>query len=130
MKFLDLFGSNFDWTTLNDFGTVMAKNLDDWLIKNYAKVIVLADEMNFIAPEESSDSSLADLTFCITGSFSQSRDALKSALEARGARFVSSVSKNLGILFAGEKAGSKLTKAQQLGVRVANEEELMKMLEK
>jgi DNA ligase (NAD+) len=39
------------------------------------------------------------------------------------------VSKNLDILFAGEKAGSKLTKAQQLGVHVADEEELMKMLE-
>jgi DNA ligase (NAD+) len=34
----------------------------------------------------------------------------------------------LDVLFAGEKAGSKLTKAQQLGVRVANEDELMKML--
>jgi DNA ligase (NAD+) len=84
--------------------------------------------MNFIVEEKSTDNSLDGLKFCITGSFSQSRDGLKKQLESRGAKFISSVSKNLDILFAGDKAGSKLTKAQQLGVRVANEEELMKML--
>jgi DNA ligase (NAD+) len=99
--------------------------MDEW----WRETTELANEMAFIIPEKSSDTSLSNLTFCITGSFSQPRDALKSALEARGARFVSSVSKNLGILFAGDKAGSKLTKAQQLGVRVADEEELLKMLE-
>ena len=69
------------------------------------------------------------LKFCITGSFSQSRDKLKEQLEARGAKFVSSVSKNLDVLFCGDKAGSKLTKAQGLGVRVVYEDELMKLLE-
>ena len=49
-------------------------------------------------------------------------------LESRGAKFVNSVSKNLDVLFCGEKAGSKLTKAQQLCVRVADENELMEML--
>ena len=67
--------------------------------------------------------------FCITGSFSQSRDLLKQKLEALGAIFVSSVSKNLDVLFCGEKAGSKLTKAQSLGIRVAYENELIKILE-
>lgn len=129
MKFLDLFGSNFDWTTLNDFGPIMANNLDNYLIKNYAWLIVLADEMNFEVPEKKTDNSLTNLKFCITGSFSQPRDSLKSQLEARGARFVSSVSKNLDILFAGDKAGSKLTKAQSLGVKIAYEDELLKLLE-
>lgn len=129
MKFLDLFGSNFDWTTLNDFGPIMANNLDNYLIKNYAWLIVLADEMNFEVPEKKTDNSLTNLKFCITGSFSQPRDSLKSQLEARGARFVSSVSKNLDILFAGGKPGSKLTKAQSLGVKIAYEDELLKLLE-
>ena len=84
--------------------------------------------MNFICDEISNDNSLEGLKFCITGSFSQSRDDLKKQLEAKGAKFISSVSKNLDVLFYGDKAGSKLTKAQQLGVRVANEEELMTMI--
>lgn len=118
----------FDWTTLEDFGSVMAESINKYLCDNFEEINELADEMNFVLPEEYNDNSLEGLKFCITGSFSQPRDSLKKQLESRGAKFISSVSKNLDILFAGEKAGSKLTKAQQLGVRVANEEELMKML--
>lgn len=118
----------FDWTKLDDFGSVMADNIQDYINKHYKEIYELAKEMNFIVEEKSTDNSLDGLKFCITGSFSQPRDGLKKALEAKGAKFVSSVSKSLDILFAGEKAGSKLTKAQQLGVRVANEEELMNML--
>ena len=88
----------------------------------------LSAEMHFIIEEKPTDTSLDGLKFCITGSFSQSRDDLKKQLEAKGAKFVSSVSKNLDVLFYGEKAGSKLTKAQQLGVRIANENELLSML--
>ncbi len=118
----------FDWTALEDFGSVMAESINKYLCDNFEEINELADEMNFVLPEEYSDNSLEGLKFCITGSFSQSRDSLKKQLEDRGAKFISSVSKNLDILFAGDKAGSKLTKAQQLGVRVANEEELMNML--
>ena len=106
----------------------MAQNLDDYLDEWWRETNDLAAEMNFIMEEKSTDSSLDGLKFCITGSFSQSRDSLKKQLETKGAKFVSSVSKNLDVLFYGDKAGSKLTKAQQLGIRVANEEELMKML--
>ena len=127
-KFYQLFEQGFDWTNLDDFGPTMAQGLDGYLDEWWREVGVLSREMSFVLPEKYSDNSLEGLKFCITGSFSQPRDDFKRALEARGAKFVSSVSKNLDILFAGEKAGSKLTKAQQLGVRVANEEELMKML--
>ena len=127
-KFYQLFEQGFDWTTLNDFGPTMAQNLDSYLDEWWREVDELAKEMNFIVEEKSMDNSLDGLKFCITGSFSQPRDGLKKQLEIRGAKFVSSVSKNLDVLFYGDKAGSKLTKAQQLGVRVADEEELMKML--
>jgi DNA ligase (NAD+) len=53
---------------------------------------------------------------------------LKQKLESKGAKFVSGVSKNLDVLYCGDKAGSKLTKAQGLGVRIAYEDELMKDL--
>ena len=129
-KFYQLFEQAFDWTTLDDFGPTMALNLDNYLDEWWREMDELAKEMNFILPEEHSDNSLDGLKFCITGSFSQSRDALKKLLESRGAKFVSSVSKNLDVLFAGDKAGSKLTKAQQLGVRIANEKELIDMCNK
>jgi DNA ligase (NAD+) len=127
-EFYELFEKAFDWTALDDFGPTMSQSLDDYLDEWWITVFNLAEEMNFVAQEISNDNSLDGLKFCITGSFSKPRDSLRKALEARGAKFISSVSKNLDVLFAGDKAGSKLTKAQQLGVRVANEEELMKML--
>lgn len=122
-------GETFDFTQLDDFGTVMCESIISFMYSNVQSVALLAREMNFITRERNTDNSLDGLKFCITGSFSKSRDDLKKALEDRGAKFVSSVSKNLDVLFCGEKAGSKLTKAQQLGVRVADENELMTMLE-
>ena len=120
--------NNFNWTSLEDFGNVMAASINEYFYYHIADIEDLAEEMNFIVEKKSTDNSLSGMKFCITGSFSQSRDGLKKALEAKGAKFISSVSKNLDILFAGDKAGSKLTKAQQLGIKIANEEELMKML--
>jgi DNA ligase (NAD+) len=125
---MDAYSHGFPWDKLDDFGETMANNLDDYLDWNYKSVVLLADEMNFILPEKHSNNSLEGLKFCITGSFSQPRDVLKNQLEARGAKFISSVSKNLDVLFAGDKAGSKLTKAKALGVKVADEAELMKIL--
>jgi DNA ligase (NAD+) len=128
-KLWDMWNYEYDFTQLDDFGEVMANSFVKYFDANINDILRIIDNLNFIAPEQSTDNSLDGLKFCITGSFSQSRDGLKKQLEARGAKFISSVSKNLDVLFAGEKAGSKLTKAQQLGVRVANEEELMNMLE-
>lgn len=122
---------HFDWTILEDFGQVMADSMNTYLHDNLEMINELAAEMRFVKQEskEVVDSYLVGLKFCITGSFSQSRDKLKEQLESKGAKFISSVSKNLDILFCGEKAGSKLAKAQSLGVKVAYEDELMKMLE-
>ena len=127
-RFIEAWRDCFDFSELNDFGVVMSESLDDYLCKHINEVRALDEEMHFIIPEKKNDNSLEGLKFCITGSFSQSRDELKKCLEAKGAKFVSSVSKNLNVLFCGDKAGSKLTKAQQLGVRIANEDELMQMI--
>ena len=126
--FIEYVAAEFDFTKLDDFGSIMNNSIYNYMRENFAMVEDLTAEMHFIIEEKSTDNSLEGLKFCITGSFSQSRDGLKKQLEAKGAKFVSSVSKNLDVLFYGDKAGSKLTKAQQLGVRVANEEELMNML--
>ena len=129
-EFIRAYNDKFNWTTLEDFGTVMAESINSYLYDHLEEINELAEEMNFVLPEErrSDDTTLNGLRFCITGSFSQSRDILKQKLESKGAKFVSGVSKNLDVLFCGEKAGSKLTKAQSLGVRVACEDELMKII--
>lgn len=126
---IEYIAAEFDFTKLDDFGVTMNKSIYDYMKEHFEMVENLAKEMRFIVEEKSTDNSLEGLKFCITGSFSQSRDDLKKRLEAKGAKFISSVSKNIDVLFAGDKAGSKLTKAQQLGIRVADENELMKILE-
>lgn len=130
-QFIEGFRNGYDWSKLDDIGLITFKNINEYLAENEAEVCELAQEFRFIMPKkiEANDNPLNGIKFCITGSFSQSRDKLKEQLEAKGAKFVSSVSKSLDILFCGEKAGSKLTKAQGLGVKVVYEDELMKMLE-
>ena len=65
----------------------------------------------------------------ITGSFeAMSREAMKAALLERGALVVSSVSSKTDLVFAGDKAGSKLKKAQALGVRVVGEADFLTWL--
>ena len=111
------------------FRSVMADNIVKYFDRNFTMINELAAEMRFVRSEsKNNDDSLSGTTFCITGTFSQSRDALKAKLESKGAKFVSSVSKNLNILFAGSSAGSKLTKAQSLGIKIADEQELLKMI--
>lgn len=75
-------------------------------------------------------SSVSGKTFVVTGALSSlSRDALKSQLQAYGAKVSGSVSKNTDYLVAGEKAGSKLSKAESLGVKILDEQAVLKMLE-
>lgn len=127
-KFYDLIEHTNNWTFLDDFGQVMSDSMNEYFSEYFEDVDYLSMEMHFIVPEQNNDTSLNNLKFCITGSFSQSRDELRKKLEDKGAKFVSSVSKNLDILFAGEKSGSKLTKAQSLGVKIADEAELLRMI--
>jgi DNA ligase (NAD+) len=72
---------------------------------------------------------LAECTFVLTGSLSSmTRDEAKTALQALGAKVAGSVSKNTSYVVAGDKAGSKLAKAQELGIRVLDEEAFTALL--
>ncbi|MCB8976618.1 MAG: NAD-dependent DNA ligase LigA [Ardenticatenaceae bacterium] len=80
-------------------------------------------------PAEAGSQSLAGLTFVITGTLpSLSRDDAKALIEANGGKVTGSVSKNTDYLLAGEKAGSKLSKAESLGVTVIDEAHLKGMI--
>lgn len=78
---------------------------------------------------EALDSLFAGKTVVLTGTLAQlTRGEAKAKLEALGAKVTGSVSRNTDIVIAGEKAGSKLDKARELGIEVWNEEDMFKRL--
>jgi DNA ligase (NAD+) len=80
-------------------------------------------------PKASGSGVFAGKTFLFTGTLSKmSRDEAEAMVEENGGKNLSAVSKNLNYLVAGEKAGSKLEKAQKLGIPVLSEEEFLNML--
>ena len=82
------------------------------------------------APVSAADQRLAGLTFVVTGSLQNfSREEIKVYLQANGAKVTGSVSKNTDYLVTGENPGSKLTKAQSLGVQVLTENGLQALVE-
>lgn len=85
--------------------------------------------VSFEAKEKRVGNALQGLTFVLTGEISRPRDEISRELEALGAKVSSSVSKKTSYLVAGENAGSKLQKAQELGVPVLDEAGLQKLLD-
>ena len=72
---------------------------------------------------------LAGLTFVVTGGLdSFTRDSVAEAIVAHGGKAASAVSKKTDYLLAGSEAGSKLVKAQELGVSIIDEATFVKML--
>ena len=81
-------------------------------------------------PAPAQELPLTGTTYVVTGTLhSMSRDEVKAKLQVYGAKVAGSVSKKTDYLIAGEKAGSKLTKANDLGVPVLNEEQAMALLQ-
>ena len=79
--------------------------------------------------EKETDARFAGMTFVLTGTLpTLTRSEASALIERYGGKTSSSVSKKTAIVLAGEDAGSKLTKAQQLGIRIVNEEEFLAML--
>jgi DNA ligase (NAD+) len=80
-------------------------------------------------PKPEGSGPLGGKTFLFTGTLSQmTREEAEAMVEEAGGKILSGVSKNLNYLVAGEKAGSKLDKAQKLGIPVLTEEEFLEML--
>jgi DNA ligase (NAD+) len=78
-------------------------------------------------PEEAAQP-LDGKTFVLTGALSRPRDQIKAQLEALGAKVAGSVSKKTDYVVAGEAAGSKLAKAQDLGIDILDEDQLQEMI--
>ena len=98
-------------------------------INQRMSLVVSLLELIRIEPEAPLASGRFDgMTFCVTGSLSTPRKEIQALIQSQGGKTVGSVSKNLDVLVAGEKAGSKLEKAKDLSVNIWSEEKLMKEL--
>ena len=116
---------------VDDVGEVVAKNINEFFAQQNNLVVLeqlLAQGITWPAIEAKSaeQQPLANLTYVLTGTLSQlSRSDAKARLQALGAKVSGSVSAKTHYLVAGEKAGSKLAKAQELGVEVLTEDDLI-----
>ncbi len=112
---------------IDDIGPVMANHLVEFF-QNEANQKLLERLIKFIeikyqeSKGNEGDLPLAGETWVVTGTLYEfTRDSIKDKLIALGAKVAGSVSKNTTVLLAGEKAGSKLTKAEELGVEILTE---------
>ena len=85
--------------------------------------------LNMGLVQTGSSSELASMSFVITGTLSKPRGEIQAWIESHGGNVSSSISKNTTYLVAGDAAGSKLDKANALGVKVLNEVELYNLVE-
>lgn len=114
-------------------GDIIAKNILDYFAR--PDIIEMLDEfdkrgVNTIEHEdaETSEGYFSGKTVVITGSFENyKRDELKAIIESQGGKCTGSVSKNTDIVLAGEKPGSKLDKARELGIRVMDIDEFLEV---
>jgi DNA ligase (NAD+) len=115
---------------IEGFGEEMAASVLEFMRVNRDTLLKLFEIINpsveIVA--EAEDNPFKGKTVVITGTMSQSRDEVKAFLESLGAKVASSVSKKTDFVIFGEDAGSKLTKAKELGVATISEDEMRGMV--
>ena len=120
-------------TAIHDIGPKVAVTIHDFFQneRNLALVQRLKDlGLTMPAEKRARTSTLEGLTFVLTGTLpTLTREAAKDKIESAGGKVSGSVSKKTNYLVAGEEAGSKLDKAQSLGVPVLDEAGLLKLLD-
>ena len=120
-------------TAINDIGPKVAVTIHDFFVneRNRALVDRFKDlGLTMLAEKKVRTSTLEGLTFVLTGTLpTMTREAAKEMIESAGGKVSGSVSKKTNYLVAGEEAGSKLDKAQSLGVPVLDEEGLRALLD-
>ena len=120
-------------TGVDDIGAVTAQSLLDWFASPQSQHLIARLReagVNMEAEEQGSDQRFVGMTFVLTGSLERfTRDEASKMIEDRGGKAASSVSKKTSYVVAGAAAGSKLRKAQELGVPVLTEEEFLALMD-
>ena len=120
---------------IDGVGQVMAEAIVEWFSIDWHKQIIKKWEKAQVAlvdaPKEKIKQTLAGLTLVVTGSLVDfTRDGAAEAITSRGGKASSSVSSKTDFLVAGDAAGSKLDKAQELGITILDEAGFKKLLDK
>ena len=119
-------------TNIPDIGAITAKFITDWF--NNPQSLHLIEKLrdagvSFKSREEKKDNRFAGMTFVLTGALERfTRDEASAIIESYGGKASSSVSKKTSYVLAGENAGSKLTKAESLGIKIISEDEFAEMI--
>ena len=110
-------------TALEGVGDIVALQLRDGIKVRSQAIADLLSHLTIEPEQQKVDQGpFAGMTFCVTGTLSEPRKSIQSRIKAAGGKVVGSVSGNLSVLVAGENAGSKLAKAEGLGVTVWSED--------
>jgi DNA ligase (NAD+) len=120
-----------DLLQVPDIGPKVAKSIVEWLgkkalVKEVRELSKLGVQIE--GPQRKTEGPLSGKSFLITGTLPVKRDDAKDLIEQNGGKILGSVSSKLNYLVAGDDPGSKLEKAQGLGVTVISWDELQKML--
>lgn len=126
--------SSEELAEVDGVGGVIADSIIDWFAVDWHRAIVSKWQKSGvrmdIAASLSAEQTLTGLTIVATGSLENfTRDSVTEAITSHGGKASSSVSKKTDFVVAGEGAGSKLDKAEELGVRILNEAEFITLLE-
>ena len=123
-----------DFTAIEDIGEITAAALVEFFYDESSRLLIERLKelgLKTDANAEERGETLAGLTFVLTGTLpTMTRDEASALIKQAGGKVSGSVSKKTSYVVAGEEAGSKLTKANELGVTVLDEDGLMKLLGK
>ena len=130
--------ANADYVSLSmidDIGGIVANSIIEFFSQEQTKDLIERLKSYGVNMTDSKNAVIDDkfygLTFVITGSFENyKRNDIVELIEKHGGKASNSVSKKTSYLIAGEDSGSKLAKAETLGVKILNEQEFIEMLEK
>lgn len=119
-------------TEVRDIGAITAENIVSWFASPQSQHVIsrLREAgVNFRSTAPQGDDRLAGMTIVLTGALTLfTRDEATEKIEARGGKAAGSVSKKTTYVVAGENAGSKLKKANELGIPVLTEQEFLNLL--
>jgi DNA ligase (NAD+) len=123
-----------DLVKISDIGEIIAKSIINYFSDSSNKAIIeelkdLGLNMNYLGQKVEENEEFAGKTFVLTGALTLfTREEAEEKIELLGGKTSSSVSKKTYAVIAGENAGSKLTKAKELGIQVWTEEEFQEKL--
>ena len=128
--------SEIELSNTDGVGEVIAQSIIEWFAVDWHQEIIskwqkAGVQLVEVARESTEPQTLKGLTLVVTGSLEDfTRDGVSEVITSHGGKTSSSVSKKTDFVVAGEAAGSKLAKAEELGVRVLNESEFKTLLAK